>query len=156
MENKAHILNMYFAEHKKQQEIAESLGVSQQYVSKIIKADDRYAVEKESRKIQHQQKRKETKAQYQKQHRQNKYDDIEYQVMLLKQRQNAIDMSGKTRFFNDTDYQTLGARPVRLKECQSLQEINNLEQVLEVVKENKIDNILVIPPTIDKGVVVNE
>lgn len=106
MENKSHILNMYFAEHKKQQEIAESLGVSQQYVSKIIKADNRYAVEKESRKIQHQQKRKEKKAQYQKQHSKTKYDDIEYQVMLLKQRQNAIDMSGKTKFFNSNVVKT--------------------------------------------------
>lgn len=101
MGNKARILNMYFAEHKKQAEIAESLGISQQYVSKIIKADNRYAVEKESRKIQNLQKRKEIKAQYQKKHRQSKYDDIEYQRLLLLQRQHAIDVSGKTKFFYD-------------------------------------------------------
>lgn len=106
MSNKDRICNLFYNKHKKQQEIAESIGVSQQYVSKIIKADNRYAVEKESRKIQHQQKRKEKKAQYQKQHSNTKYDDIEYQVMLLKQRQNAIDMSGKTRFFNSNVVKT--------------------------------------------------
>lgn len=106
MGNKIRILNMYFTKHKKQQEIAESLGVSQQYVSKVIKADNRYAVEKESRKIQHQQKRKETKAQYQRQHRQSKYDDIEYQRLLLLQRQHAIDISGKTRFFDSNVVKT--------------------------------------------------
>lgn len=106
MRNKTQILNMYFAEHKKQAEIAESLGVSQQYVSKVIKADDRYVKEKETRKIQHQQKRKETKAQYQKQHKQNKYDDIEYQRLLLLQRQHAIDISGKTRFFDSNVVKT--------------------------------------------------
>lgn len=101
MSNKDRICNLFYNKHKKQREIAESLGVSQQYVSKVIKADSRYAVERESRKIQHQQKRKETKAQYQKQHRQSKYDDIEYQRLLLLQRQHAIDISGKTRFFCD-------------------------------------------------------
>lgn len=106
MGNKARILNMYFAEHKKQAKIAESLGISQQYVSKIIKADNRYLVEKESRKIQNLQKRKETKAQYQKQRRQSKYDDIEYQRLLLLQRQHAIDISGKTRFFDSNVVKT--------------------------------------------------
>lgn len=106
MGNKAQILNMFYAEHKKQKEIAEILGISQQYVSKIIKQDDRYAVEKETRKIQHQQKRKETKAEYQKQHKQNKYDDIEYQRLLLLQRQHAIDISGKTRFFDSNIVET--------------------------------------------------
>lgn len=106
MGNKARILNMYFAEHKKQQEIAESLGISQQYVSKVIKQDDRYLVEKETRKIQHQQKRKETKAQYQKQHRQNKYEDIEYQRLLLQQRQHSFDISGKTRVFDSNIVKT--------------------------------------------------
>ncbi len=124
MENKERILNMYFAEHKTQREIAESLEISQQYVSKIVKADDRYAVEKETRKTQHQQKRKETKAQYQKKHRQNKYDDIEYQVMLLKQRQHSFDISGKTRIFDSN-----------------------------VVKS---ETTIWKPPTIAKGVVVNE
>lgn len=106
MSNKDRICNLFYNKHKKQQEIAESLGVSQQYVSKVIKADDRYLVEKESRKIQHQQKRKETKAQYQKQHRQNKYDDIEYQRLLVLQRQHAIDISGKTRFFDSNVVKT--------------------------------------------------
>lgn len=106
MGNKTQILKMFYAEHKKQQEIAENLGISQQYVSKIIKQDDRYAVEKETRKIQHQQKRKETKAEYQKQRRQSKYDDIEYQRLLVLQRQHAIDVSGKTRFFNSNIVET--------------------------------------------------
>ncbi len=106
MGNKAQILNMYFIEHKTQKEIADILGISQQYVSKVIKQDDRYLLEKETRKIQHQQKRKETKAEYQKQRRQSKYDDIEYQRLLLQQRQHAIDISGKTRFFNSNIVKT--------------------------------------------------
>lgn len=106
MLNKDKICNLFYNKHKKQQEIAERLGVSQQYVSKVIKADDRYVKEKETRKIQHQEKRKETKAQYQKQHRQSKYDDIEYQRLLLLQRQHSFDISGKTRFFDSNIVKT--------------------------------------------------
>ena len=124
MNSKNKMLNMYFVEHKTQKEIAESLGVSQQYVSKVIKQDNRYVKEKKTRKIQHQQKRKETKAQSQKQRRQNKYDDIEYQRLLVLQRQHAIDISGKTRFFDS----------------------NIVETKTTIWK----------PPTIAKGVVVNE
>ena len=43
------ILKMYFEEHMKQKDIAEIFKVSSEYVSKVIRNDDRYQEEKQRR-----------------------------------------------------------------------------------------------------------
>lgn len=58
MENRENILDLYFNKHLKQIEIATIVGVSKQYVSKVIKADSRYAEEKQTRKDENAIKRK--------------------------------------------------------------------------------------------------
>ncbi len=50
MSNKEQILDLYYNEHLKQNEIAEIVGTSTQYVSKVVRADSRINQEKESRK----------------------------------------------------------------------------------------------------------
>lgn len=46
MDKKEQILDLYFNKHLKQKQIAETLNCTQQYVSKIIKKDERYQTEK--------------------------------------------------------------------------------------------------------------
>ena len=46
MSMKETILDLYFNKHLKQKEIANQVGTSQQYISKIIKTDERYNEEK--------------------------------------------------------------------------------------------------------------
>lgn len=58
MNKKEQILDLYFNKHLKQTEIAEKVNVSQQYISKIIKKDERYENEKSSRKSINAEKRK--------------------------------------------------------------------------------------------------
>ena len=43
------ILKMYFEEHMKQKDIAEFFKVSSEYVSKVVRNDDRYPEEKQRR-----------------------------------------------------------------------------------------------------------
>lgn len=50
MDKKEQILDLYFNKHLKQTEIAKKISASQQYISKIIKKDERYEDEKSSRK----------------------------------------------------------------------------------------------------------
>jgi predicted DNA-binding protein YlxM (UPF0122 family) len=52
------ILDLYYNKHLKQNEIAKIVGTSNQYVSKIVKADFRYKQEKENRKTDNAEKRK--------------------------------------------------------------------------------------------------
>ncbi len=46
MTKKEEILQMYFGDHKKQESIAELVGVSQSYISQVIQKDSRYTKEK--------------------------------------------------------------------------------------------------------------
>lgn len=58
MSNKEQILNLYYNEHLKQKEIADIIGTSTQYVSKVVRADSRIKQEKECRKQSNSEKRK--------------------------------------------------------------------------------------------------
>ena len=66
MDKKEQILDLYFNKHLKQKQIAETLTCTQQYVSKIIKKDERYQTEKNSRKSINAEKRKIFQSEYQK------------------------------------------------------------------------------------------
>ena len=58
MSNKEQILNLYYNEHLKQKEIADIVGTSTQYVSKVVRTDSRIKQEKECRKQTNSEKRK--------------------------------------------------------------------------------------------------
>ena len=49
MSNKDKICDLFYDKHHQQTEIAIAVGVSQQYVSKVVKADSRYDKEKQQR-----------------------------------------------------------------------------------------------------------
>ena len=50
MSNKEKILDLYYNQHLKQNKIAEIVGTTTQYVSKVVRADKRNKQEKEKRK----------------------------------------------------------------------------------------------------------
>ena len=93
MNKKERILDLYFNKHLKQTEIAEIVDASQQYISKIIKKDERYENEKSSRKSSNAEKRKIAQAEYQKNYVRKKEKDIAYEQLLEQQRQDAIELS---------------------------------------------------------------
>ena len=88
MDKKEQILDLYFNKHLKQTEIAEKVNASQQYISKIIKKD-----EKSSRKSSNAEKRKIAQAEYQKNYVRKKDKDIAYEQLLAQQRQDALELS---------------------------------------------------------------
>ena len=77
LNKKERILDLYFNKHLKQIEIAEIVDASQQYISKIIKKDERYENEKSSRKSNNAEKRKIAQAEYQKNYVRKKEKDME-------------------------------------------------------------------------------
>lgn len=93
MDKKEQILDLYFNMHLKQTEIAEKVNASQQYISKIIKKDEKYEDEKSSRKSSNAEKRKIAQAEYQKNYVRKKDKDIAYEQLLAQQRQDALELS---------------------------------------------------------------
>lgn len=78
MNKKERILDLYFNKHLKQIEIAEIVDASQQYISKLIKKDERYENEKSSRKSINAEKRKIAQAEYQKNYVRKKERDMRF------------------------------------------------------------------------------
>ena len=78
MSNKDIICELYYSQHQKQQNIATTVGVSQQYVSKVIKADNKYEEEKETRKQENQEKRRNKQAKYIKSKKEQEIRELEH------------------------------------------------------------------------------
>ena len=93
MNKKEKILDLYFNKHLLQEEIAKQLDVSQQYISKTIKKDERYLSEKTTRKAINSKRRKIAQAEYQKNYVRKRQKDTSYEQLLAQQKQDAIELS---------------------------------------------------------------
>ena len=101
MTKKEEILQMYFGDHKKQESIADLVGVSQSYISQVIQKDSRYTKEKETRHKESMQKKAEYNKEYNKTYiRKRKNNVIEEYYALL-------ELLKKDNKFLSTKYEML-------------------------------------------------
>ena len=89
MDKKEQILDLYFNKHLQQTEISKQLQVSQQYISKIVKKDERYKQEKDYRKSKNAEKRKIYQMEYQKNYIRKKDNDIAFEALQSQLAQDA-------------------------------------------------------------------
>ena len=78
MENKEQILDLFYNCHLKQTEIAEIVKLSTQYISKIVKKDNRYEQEKAYRKKLSKENRQSYLKDFFKNYKRPKKDDDSY------------------------------------------------------------------------------
>lgn len=101
MENRENILDLYFNKHLKQKEIATIVGVSKQYVSKVIKADSRCKEEKQTRKDENAIKRKDYLKEYYKNYNRPKIQDNSYEQLQALLYQDSLELSYSSSSIND-------------------------------------------------------
>ena len=101
MENRKNILDLYFNKHLKQKEIATIVGVSKQYVSKVIKADSRCKEEKQTRKDENAIKRKDYLKEYYKNYDRPKIEDNSYEQLQALLYQDSLELSYSSSNIND-------------------------------------------------------
>lgn len=77
MSNKEIILQMYFEEHKTQDEIAKELSVTQPYVSQVVRNDPRLKKKKEDSTQESKQKKKEYNKNYWQHYKRKKSNDTQ-------------------------------------------------------------------------------
>ena len=104
MENQENILDLYFNKHLKQKEIATIVGVSKQYVSKVIKADSRYAEEKQTRKDENAIKRKDYLKEYYKNYDRPKIEDNSHEQLQALLYQDSLELSYSSSNINDYSF----------------------------------------------------
>ena len=101
MSNKENILDLYYNQHLEQNKIAEIVGTTTQYVSKVVRADKRNKQEKEKRKKENSENRKVYLQEYFKTYDSPKKEDNSYEQMLAQQRQNSIELSFSNNNISD-------------------------------------------------------
>ena len=101
MSNKEQILNLYYNEHLKQKEIADIVGTSTQYESKVARADSRINQEKECRKQTNSEKRKLYMQNYFKTYNRPKKEDLAYQQTIAQLEQDILELSFKNNNISD-------------------------------------------------------
>ena len=101
MSNKDKILDLFYNEHLNQKEIAEIVGTSTQYVSKVVRADSRINQEKEYRKQTNSEQRKIYMQNYFKTYNRPKKEDLAYQQMIAQLEQDILELSFKNNIISD-------------------------------------------------------
>jgi len=100
-EKQQNVLDLYYNQHLKQNEIAKIVGTSSPYVSKIVKTDKRNKQEKENRKKTNAENRKVYLQEYFKTYDRPKKDDNSYEQMLAQQKQDAMELSYNNNTMSD-------------------------------------------------------
>lgn len=104
MSNKEKILDLYYNQHLKQKQIADIVGTSTQYVSKLVRADKRNKEEKEKRKTENSENRKIYMQEYFKTYNRPKKDDNSYEQMVAQQIQDSLELSFCNNIISNYDY----------------------------------------------------
>ena len=95
MSNKEKILDLYYNQHLKQNEIAKIVDTTTQYVSKVVRTDKRNKEEKEKRKKENSENRKIYLQEYFKTYNRPKKEDLAYQQMIAQLEQDILELSFK-------------------------------------------------------------
>ena len=104
MSNKEKIIDLYYNQHLKQKQIADIVGTSTQYVSKVVRADKRNKEEKEKRKTENSENRKVYMQEYFKTYNRPKKDDNSYEQMVAQQIQDSLELSFSNNIISDYAY----------------------------------------------------
>lgn len=101
MDNQENILDLYYNKHLKQKDIATAVGVSKQYVSKVVKADSRHKQEKQTRKDENNIKRQSYMREYFKSYDRPKKEDNSYEQLQALLYQDSLELSYSSSNMND-------------------------------------------------------
>lgn len=101
MDNQENILDLYYNKHLKQKDIATAIGVTKQYVSKVVNADERCKQEKQTRKDENAIQRQNYMKEYFKSYDRPKKEDNSYEQLQALLYQDSLELSCSNSNMND-------------------------------------------------------
>ena len=96
------IIELFFEQHLKVNEIAQNIGTSSAYITKIIKQDQRYLEEKQSRQEVSKLNRKIAQNNFMKNKREQKRIDDQYLIVKAQHNQDVMELSKRGHMNNQT------------------------------------------------------
>ena len=100
---KEKIINLFYFKHLKVKDIADTLHVSSAYITKIIKQDNRYIEEKETRKKESKKNRKLAQNKFVREKREQKRIEDNYAILQVQHVQAVKEMS-KSNYLTNENY----------------------------------------------------
>ena len=134
MSNKEKILDLYYNQHLKQNQIADIVGTSTQYVSKVVRADKRNKEEKEKRKTENSENRKVYMQEYFKTYNRPKKDDNSYEQLVAQQIQDSLELSFSNNIISDYAYAKWNSSAYHTNSKENLVLNRNLKVGFDVPK----------------------
>lgn len=101
MNKKEEIVKLYYEEHLIQEDIAEKIGVTQGYVSQVIKADKRYLNNKEIKHQESLQKKFDYNKEYYKTYKRPKKDNDSYAQLQAQLDKDSLELSYNSWYISD-------------------------------------------------------
>ena len=96
------IIELFFINHLSVKEIADSVGTSSAYITKIVKTDERYIQEKQYRKEKSKEKRKQDKNNFMRNKREQKRIDDNYSFVQAQHYKATRELSKSRHLTNET------------------------------------------------------
>ena len=101
---KEEISKLYYEDNLTQKEIAKRLGVTQGYVSQVIKEDGRYTIHKKEKHQKSLEKKAIYNKEYYKTYERPKKDDDSYKQLQAQLDKDSAELSSAGRYISDIDF----------------------------------------------------
>ncbi len=101
---KEEISKLYYEDNLTQKEIAKNLGVTQGYVSQVIKEDERYTIHKKEKHQKSLEKKAIYNKEYYKTYERPKKDDDSYKQLQAQLDKDLAELSSAGRYISDIDF----------------------------------------------------
>ena len=131
---KLEIIKLYYEDNLTQKEVAEKLGITQGYISQVIKKDERYIIHKEEKHQKSLEKKAIYNKEYYKTYERPKKDDDSYKQLQSQLDKDTAELSLAGRYISDYDYAKWNPNAYEVDKNGNLKLVKGLKASIDVPK----------------------
>ena len=131
---KLEIIKLYYEDNLTQKEIAEKLGITQGYISQVIKKDERYIIHKEEKHQKSLEKKAIYNKEYYKTYERPKKDDDSYKQLQAQRDKDTAELSSEVGYISDYDYAKWNPNAYEVDKNGNLKLVKGLKVSIDVPK----------------------
>lgn len=131
---KEEIAKLYYEENLTQKEIAGKLGITQGYVSQVIKGDNRYIAHKKEKHKKSLEKKAIYNKEYYKTYKRPKKDDDSYKQLQAQLDKDTAELSSAGEYISDFDFAKWNPNAYEVDKNGNLKLVKGLKVSIDVPK----------------------
>lgn len=131
---KEEIVKLYYVDNLTQKEIAGKLGITQGYVSQVIKEDERYIAHKEEKHKKSLEKKANYDKEYYKTYKRPKKDDDSYKQLQAQLDKDTAELSSASGYISDFDFAKWNPNAYESDKNGNLRLVKGLKVSIDVPK----------------------